>query len=579
MFVRIILFAFLLTPNLAKAEGKYVAPRKNTRIRDSISLSKTQRIEIATLIGEQLRSGSYQNKDLSFFTRALGIALMLDPDNKVAYIINASLIKTDTFKTVPASKKLSPKEFSYEIYQLTEPLRITKNFQDKWCASYLCWLAQEIYPGNDDAAFYFAKNTQRRELDWSWAESRSNQEQLVKKDSINVNSTTSLDNEIKKNAKFLKSLSSIKGLVVSTLSNGKMLGSTLDIIATSKPIASSTKGRISFARKVGEDMGTSFVEAKRYVERKYPFWEPRRTELSFGDKYSSKDGGSAGAAFTILMLSLFEYFEIDPKVAITGDLTVDGKIRGVGGVAAKVRAALVGECNIAIIPKVNEMQISDMLLLYPKETLWEIQIFSIKTIDDALKIARKNKPEAVKNAIEIFNSIQLSAIKNKNFYKDEEIKNKLAEVQALCPNHLSSKFLLQMANNKQEDKLSINGSISSLFTATYMFNKYIFDGNSTFHFKDDQACKDALPELKSIKRIVHRDISKLSTSVYNFIYHLGKFTSMSKVKGKYYNNSSFQKKYSRANEKSKYLREKIIEELKDLSKDMTFYETLMKEGY
>ena len=90
----------------------------------------------------------------------------------------------------------------------------------------------------------------------------------------------------------------------------------------------------------------------------------------------------------MLLLSLLDGMQIDPGFAMTGDVTVDGKIREVGAVAEKLRGALLDKCRIVAIPEANEENLNDLAVLYSPAMLWSMQILSIATLDDAAAVAR-----------------------------------------------------------------------------------------------------------------------------------------------------------------------------------------------
>ena len=140
-----------------------------------------------------------------------------------------------------------------------------------------------------------------------------------------------------------KAVTSATAMMVRIANDGSMLGMTSDIIASvpaeSRSSAVSVANLVTKQAQVGSEMKLSFDEAVRAVKMRYPRWEPGRIEFSFGEKYTPHDGGSAGTCFAVMLLSELEGFDIDKKCAVTGDITVDWKVRKIGGVAAKLRGA------------------------------------------------------------------------------------------------------------------------------------------------------------------------------------------------------------------------------------------------
>jgi hypothetical protein len=75
-----------------------------------------------------------------------------------------------------------------------------------------------------------------------------------------------------------------------------------------------------------------------------------------------------------LIQSMLQGFEIDSKLAITGDVTADGKIRHIGGVAAKLRGATAAQCRIVIVPGSNYEQVADAMIYEGRALITNIQI-------------------------------------------------------------------------------------------------------------------------------------------------------------------------------------------------------------
>ena len=113
------------------------------------------------------------------------------------------------------------------------------------------------------------------------------------------------------------------------------MGQHLTITSDEKP----HKIGVVFPQQVGDQMHLVVDDVLRFLRLSYPNWNVAHAELTFADKYNPHDGGSIGAAVGTLILSTIRGFEIDPKTAITGDVSADGKVRMIGGVAAKLRGA------------------------------------------------------------------------------------------------------------------------------------------------------------------------------------------------------------------------------------------------
>lgn len=224
--------------------------------------------------------------------------------------------------------------------------------------------------------------------------------------------------------------------------------------------------------EVGSDMATSFNEGLRYVKKQSRNWERDFSiRLSFEDKFTTKDGGSAGTGFTIAMLAASQGIALDPEVAVTGDLTIDGTVQPVGAVVEKIRGAIDGKCKITLIPERNSRDPVDLALLGGTAPLWETQIFSIGTIDEAFGLARKDRAGNVRDAIARFNTLRarLPAVVTPNYLQSPVVQAELKEVLHSAPNHLSAAILLRAAENQLPQELSLNRSVEEILAASYLF--------------------------------------------------------------------------------------------------------------
>jgi hypothetical protein len=286
------------------------------------------------------------------------------------------------------------------------------------------------------------------------------------------------DPELQKSARpFLKPQSSIKGLFVIRMSSGQRSGGAQDIIATAEYGRAGYETVCRFATTVANDTQISFDEAIHLVKVRYPVWKAgQEVRFSYSNKYSKQSGGSAGAAFSVLLLSLLEDFAIDPDFAITGDVTVDGKIREVGAVAEKIRGATLDKCKIIAIPAANKENLSDLAVLYSPAMLWSAQLFSVSTIDEATAVAHKDRSENLAKAISVFSQVQTALGPNGavTTLRVPGVMQKLQEVLQLAPNHLSAEFMLRAARGQLPTTLSLTTSLDEIWAASGPLLGFLF---------------------------------------------------------------------------------------------------------
>ena len=277
----------------------------------------------------------------------------------------------------------------------------------------------------------------------------------------------------------MKSLTSVTSMMVLIHEDGDETGVVDDIIAVVPPDSRrQNRSGVGFVLPDGDDsMKVAFNEAVRAVTLRYPVWEPGHIDISFGEKFVGHGGPSAGCAFGLLMLSTLEGFELDPKCAVTGDITVDWKVRQVGGVAAKLHGAGIEKCELAVIPAKDSMAFQDMALLYDISALWDVQVFGADTLQDEVAVARKDRSKELYEAIEIFADLRgklRQPGKAMSVLHKPTTKETLSRILELAPNDLSAKFLLEIANNSAPHTLSVNASLYRLGVAFYPFEKIIF---------------------------------------------------------------------------------------------------------
>ncbi|CAG8744809.1 13280_t:CDS:2, partial [Cetraspora pellucida] len=105
-----------------------------------------------------------------------------------------------------------------------------------------------------------------------------------------------------------------------------------------------------------ESSTIAYTFAKSLMVRQYPenkFFERASIHLHVPEGSTPKDGPSAGITMATSLLSLALSKSLDPTIAMTGELTLTGKILKVGGIREKVVAAKRSSVSILIFPNAN----------------------------------------------------------------------------------------------------------------------------------------------------------------------------------------------------------------------------------
>ncbi|MCX6899221.1 MAG: hypothetical protein NT105_11010 [Verrucomicrobia bacterium] len=340
------------------------------------------------------------------------------------------------------------------------------------------------------------------------------------------------DRELQRGSKSLaRNQASIKGLFVIRTSAGLRVGGAQDIIATAERTSSNRETICDFVTDVAKDTQISMEEAERLLKVRYPAWQAGyKIRFSYSNKYTKQAGGSAGGAFSVLLLSLLDGMQIDPGFGMTGDVTVDGKIREVGAVAEKLRGALLDKCKIIAIPEANKENLSDLAVLYSPTMLWSMQILSIATLDDAAVVARVDRAPNLAKAMELFGQVQRSLSASATAYalRNAAILQTLQQVLQLAPNHSSAEFMMRAANNQLPTTLSLGGSLDEIWAAAgpllgFLFTDYKEPQKSKRYYFEkvpSGAFKAAMERLNWLQMRLHPKALDLKTAMSDYMVSL-----------------------------------------------------------
>ena len=283
--------------------------------------------------------------------------------------------------------------------------------------------------------------------------------------------------------KTLRDQATLRGLMVSSGADGRPHGKVVEIIAVApKNLGNKIMPIIRLVGDINPEMQISLQEAVRVVKLREANIGKVNIEISFDEKYSAKSGGSAGAAFAALLLASLNTFEPAEDAALTGDITVDGKVRAIGAVGPKLEGAAQGHLRALALPKANAAQLDDAVLLAGPKLVWNIQALSVVTLDDALAILRKDRSAQLTEAMALFDGLAKTMADHPvtDLEKDSKARETLAKILTLAPNHLSAITLQKFAAGKGPRVLSLNASIQeaalslgrlrSLLATTYLTN-------------------------------------------------------------------------------------------------------------
>ena len=150
------------------------------------------------------------------------------------------------------------------------------------------------------------------------------------------------------------------------------------------------KGQVKQTGKLGEVMKESIDAARSYVHSrcvdfgiKPTVFEKRDIHIHVPEGATPKDGPSAGVAMMTSIVSVLTGIAVRRDIAMTGEVTLRGRVLPIGGLKEKLLAALRGGIKIVLIPKENEKDLAEI----PDNVKKGLDIIPVATVDEVLSHA------------------------------------------------------------------------------------------------------------------------------------------------------------------------------------------------
>ena len=214
--------------------------------------------------------------------------------------------------------------------------------------------------------------------------------------------SSSRKNNISITPKNLEKYAGIKKFRKNELEDKNLIGITTGLAWTEvggellliEAVSVNGKGRIISTGKLGEVMKESVRAAESYVKSRSDdfginsnFFNTRDIHVHVPEGATPKDGPSAGVAMCTSIVSVMTGIPVKRDVAMTGEITLRGRVLPIGGLKEKLIAANRLNIKVVLIPKDNEKDLAEI----PKKMIKGLKIISVSNLDEVLKYSLTKK--------------------------------------------------------------------------------------------------------------------------------------------------------------------------------------------
>jgi len=158
------------------------------------------------------------------------------------------------------------------------------------------------------------------------------------------------------------------------------------------------KGNVAHTGKLGDVMQESVQAARSYVRSRAvqlgirpTVFEKKDIHVHVPEGATPKDGPSAGVAMITSIVSALTGIPVRRDVAMTGEITLRGRVLPIGGLKEKLLAALRGGIGTVLIPQENEKDLAEI----PDNVKRGLEIVAVSTVDEVLARALVRRPEPI----------------------------------------------------------------------------------------------------------------------------------------------------------------------------------------
>jgi ATP-dependent Lon protease len=158
------------------------------------------------------------------------------------------------------------------------------------------------------------------------------------------------------------------------------------------------KGKMTVTGNLRDVMKESIQAANAYVRSRSvdfgispPLFERKDIHVHVPEGATPKDGPSAGVAMVTAIISVLTGIPVRKDVAMTGEITLRGRVLPIGGLKEKLLAALRAGIKKVVIPEENVKDLAEI----SDELKNALEIVAAACVDDVLKVALVRMPEPI----------------------------------------------------------------------------------------------------------------------------------------------------------------------------------------
>ena len=169
-------------------------------------------------------------------------------------------------------------------------------------------------------------------------------------------------------------------------------------LLTIESVTTPGKGEIKTTGKLGEVMNESVAAAFSFVKSRAPaygikpsLFQRKNVHIHLPEGAVPKDGPSAGVGMVTSIVSTLSGAHVRPDVAMTGEVTLRGRVLAIGGLKEKLLAALRGGIKTVLIPEENVKDLAEI----PENVKEGLEIVPVSHVDQVLERALTEVPAPI----------------------------------------------------------------------------------------------------------------------------------------------------------------------------------------